>query len=515
MRHDALVIGAGVNGLATAAVLAKSGLRVLVVERRETAGGCYRTDEIGPGFRCDTVFHDVGWVPPALVRELGLSLPLVRPDPALVAPLPQGGSLALSSEPRLAAEAIRRLSPRDAERWPEFATLVGKLAGFLEELYSQAAPRPPGEKLADLARLADLGFRLRGLGRRDMVELLRVVPMSVAELLDDWFEADALKGALGALGVRGIRHGPRSGGTGFLFLHHMVGGGWRVVRGGMGRVAAVMEAAARGHGAEIRTAVEVQEIVVRGGRATGVLTADGGELSAGFVVSALDPRRTLLGLVHPAHLDPEFAHAARHVRLRGAVAKVNLALDALPDIDAPPGSAIVVAPNLDHLERAADDAKYGRTSSRPFSVIRIPSLLDPSLAPAGKHVMSVWVQYVPYGERTTDNGQRLADAVIATLEEYWPGFSSRILHQQVLTPHDLEREYGLTEGCLYHGEMGLDQILFMRPVPGWAHYRTPIRGLYLCGPGTHPGGGLFGASGWLAAQAVFNDAENWKAWATA
>ncbi|MGH7675622.1 MAG: phytoene desaturase family protein, partial [Gemmatimonadales bacterium] len=492
MTHDAVVIGAGVNGLVAAWRLAAAGRRTLVLERRERVGGTLVTEEIAPGFRVDAARHDVGWIPAPVARALAARSPglvLVRPDPAIVVPLADGEALSLSPDPAKSAAAIRRHSPRDAERWPAFARLRTRLSGFIESLYSAPPPRVPGEGFGDLVALARLAVRARRLGAADMIELLRTVPMPVADLLDDWFEHDALKGAVGAAGIKGILQGPRSGGTAFVLLHHGVGGGAVVVRGGVGTLSDALAALAKEAGAEIRIGVAVKEITIRGGRATGVVTSGGEEIAARVVVSGADPRATLLGLVHPIHLDPEVARAARHIRFRGAVAKVNLALDRLPAFRGVPdgglAGAITIAPTLDYLERAYDDAKHGRRSERPFLEVRIPSVVDPGLAPAGKHVASIWVQYVPYsGEREAGSGERGADVgdiTMRLLEDYAPGIGRLVLHRQVLTPADLEARFGLTEGSLYHGELGLDQILFMRPLGGWARYRTPIAGLYLCG----------------------------------
>jgi len=530
MSYDAIVIGAGVNSLVAAWRLAAAGLRVLVLERRETEGGSLVTEEIAPGFRVDTARHDIGWIPPVVARALAVrGVALVRPDPEIVAPLADGGALLLSPDVAQAAAAIQQHSPRDAERWPEFARLTARLAGFLESLYGAPPPRVPGAGFSDLVALGRLALRLRRLGKADMVELLRTVPMPVADLLDDWFETDALKGAVGAAGIKGILQGPRSGGTAFLLLHHLVGGRGVVVRGGVGALSTALAALAKEAGAELRTGVEVQAITLQGGRATGVATMAGEEIAARVVLSGADPRATLLGLVHPIHLDPEFVRAARHIRCRGAVAKVNLALDRVPVFrgvsDEALAGAITIAPTLDYLERAYDHAKHGRVSERPFLEVRIPSVLDASLAPQGKHVASIWVQYVPYqgkgeggrgkgetGEREAGSGKRggsaevdVGEIVMRVLEDYAPGIGRLVLHRQVLTPNDLEARVGLTEGSLYHGELGLDQVLFMRPLGRWARYRTPIAGLYLCGAGSHPGGGTIGASGWLAARVVLSD----------
>jgi phytoene dehydrogenase-like protein len=528
--YDAVVIGAGLNGLVAAAYLAKAGQRVLVVERRNVVGGTATTEEVFPGFRFDTCRHDVGWLSPRIVSDLKLKrhgLEMLDVDASVFAPHPSGERndyLLLHHDPQRSAALIRKHSTSDAAKWPKFAERIARLAGFLKAAYGSAAPSVDATSLGDLVSLASLGTRLRVfLGKTEMVELLRTVPMSVAELLDDWFEADVLKGVVGARGVTGVMQGPRSGGTAFVLLHHQVGrpvGSFRAptaVRGGVGAVARAVAAAAKAFGGQIRTGAEVARVRTQAGRATGVVLDNGDEIAARRVVSGADPRRTFLDLCDPTRLEPEFVQAVRNLRYRGAWAKVNLALGALPTFSALRDGGgetslrgtISISPSLDYLERAYDDAKYGRVSARPHLEIRIPSLADPTLAPAGKHVMSIEVQYAPYHLRdgAWDDATRdaLGDRVIDTLAAYAPDLAAAVLHRQVLTPRDLEETFSLTEGHAYHGELTLDQILFMRPVAGWSRYRTPVQDLYLCGSGTHPGGGIAGASGANAAREVLKD----------
>ena len=512
---DAVVIGAGQNGLVAAAYLAKAGRRVLVLERRDIVGGSNSAAEIHPGFRVDAAFHRTGWIDPVMARELGLDGLAdreVHPDTALFAP-GRGGGFALPRSIPVAIDAIRQRSPRDAAKWESFARLTHKLAGFLQHLYGLTPPQLTSRRVADLFALLSLGGRVRGLGRSDMIELLRVLPMSVAELLDDWFETDALKGLLGAGGVTGIAQGPRSAGTAFVMLHHHVGSpagafGGGLYRGGAAAVTDALAAAATSAGAQIRAGAPVARILVQNGRAIGVVLEGGEEIRARQIVSTADPQRTMLGLVDPTELAPEYSRAMQNIRCRGVSAKVNLALGELPRFegagDNQLGGGIVVAPSLDYVERAWDDAKHGGVSTSPCLEAVIPSLSDPSLAPPGRHVMSVWMQYAPWRLRSGawDSAARdaLGDSVVACLAEHAPNLPSAIIARQVLTPRDLEETYAATEGSLYHGEMGLDQILFMRPVPGWGHHRTPIAGLYLGGSGTHPGGGVAGGSGRLAVR---------------
>lgn len=542
--YDAILIGAGVNGLVAAAYLAKAGLRVLVLESRSTVGGTTSTEEAAPGFHFESCEHDIGWVSPTIVKELGLgpassngaSLDIVRPDPSVFAPPPRSpgiagsrGHLLLSRDVRRTADAIRVLSPSDADKWPAFTQALERMSGFLESVYGSPAPRATSNEPGDLLLMAGLGRRIRALGKKGMIELLRTVPMSVAELLDDWFENDLLKGTIGASGITGVMQGPRSSGTAFVLLHHHVGfqagrdsvRQSYVVRGGSSSLARLLADVARRAGADVRVGAEVASIVVVDGRASGVELANGERIGARVIASGASPRRTFMSLVDPGFLEPEFVRAVRNIRFRGARAKVNLALDKLPSFASSPNDStgahlratISLSPSLDYLERAYDDAKHGRVSSKPYLEIRIPSLLDPSLAPSGKHVMSVWMQYAPYhlagASWDAAGGQRdaLGNLVVRTIAEYAPAFEKTILHRQVLTPKDLEDSYGLTEGSLSQGELALDQILFMRPVAGWSRYRTPVRDLYLCGAGTHPGGGITGGSGRLAAREILKD---WK-----
>lgn len=523
MSYDAIVIGAGVNGLVAANYLARAGQKVLVIEQRDGLGGTHATDEMAPGFRVDTCEHDVGWFPSRIASDLALAshgFRLEQPTVSVFTPLPDGRHLLLFRDQRRTVEAIATHSRRDAERWPSFASRMARLAGFLEATYSQSAPAINSSKAADLFMLLGLGGKLRALGKVAMVELLRTLPMSVAELLDDTFESDALKGTLGAGGITNIMQGPRSGGTAFVLLHHQVGsaaGQFRarpVSRRGVGSLAAALAAAGKAHGVVVRTGATVAQIEVQQGRAVGVALANGEQIPATRVISGVDPKRTFLELLDPGLLEPEFVRAVQNIKFKGIRAKVNLAVSSLPRFTALPGDgehlrgAISVSPSLDYLERAYDDAKHGRVSSRPYMEVRIPSLADPSLAPRGAHVVSIGVQYAPYrltGGWTDVRREALGDAVVAALSQYAPGIEQSVVHRQVLTPRDLELRYGATEGHTYHGELTLDQILFMRPVPGWSRYRAPVTGVYLCGSGTHPGGGIPGASGYNAARAILKD----------
>lgn len=519
--YDAIVIGAGHNGLVAATYLAKAGLRVLVLERRELLGGAVVSEEVFPGFKFDTGAHHISWLHRPVMRDLRLAargLELMPCDPTVFAPSPDGGHLLLWRRPKDSIEAIRQHSKADADRWEAFAGLVAQAAGFLESLYDAPPPNVLSRKFSDLWNLVRVRRRLRSLGRREMTDVLRLLPMTVRELLDEWFETDLLKGALGAAGVSGIFQGPMAAGTAYLFLHHHVGmrdgalRGTTRLRGGIGSLAKALEAAARENGVRITANSDVKRIVVADGRATGVVLVSGEEISARRVVSSVDPRRTFCDLLEPIHLDPSFLRAVRNIKYRGGVARVNLALGELPNFSSAPGEEAVlrgvisISPSLAYLERAYDDAKHGELSREPYLEASIPSLTDPGLAPAGKHVMTILVQYAPYHlkDGVWDEARReaLGDRVVETLTRFAPNIESAILHRHVLTPLDLETTFGLTEGNIYHGEMTLDQLLFMRPLPGWHRYRTPISGLYLCGAGAHPGGGVSGAPGYHAAREV-------------
>ena len=515
--YDAIVIGAGHNGLVAAAYLAKSGKRVLVLEAQSGVGGTQSTEEFHPGFKVDTAFHQSGWLDPAIASDLSLGSAtegVLQPDVAVLN-LTDDGHFVLHRGLRESSDAIRRYSAADADKWEGFSRLSNKLSGFLQHVYGVTPPQLTSTRPGDLWNLLGLGRRVRGMGKTDMIEFLRILPMSIAELLDDWFETDGLKGAIGAAGITGIMQGPRSAGTAFVMLHHQVGnpiGLFRagsLRRGGQGGLGNRLAQAARGFGAEVSTGKRVARIRTVDGRVVGVTLENGDEIPARQVISTVDPRRTMLGMVDPTELAPEYVRAVQNIRYRGVSAKINLALSELPrfaGVDGQDGllrGVISLSPNLDYLERAYDDAKHGRVSRRPYLEAVIPSLEDPSLAPADGHVMSVWMQYAPYRMNSEwDDAARdaLGDRVVECLAERAPNLKSAIVARQVLTPGDLAEKYGASEGSLYHGEMGLDQILFMRPVPGWGHHRTPIDQLYLGGSGTHPGGGIVGGAGRLAAR---------------
>lgn len=521
-RYDAVVIGAGHNGLTAAAYLARAGLSVLVLEQREVIGGATGTEEFHPGFRVDAFAHRLGPFSGQVLHDLRLArhgLEIVRPDPSWVA-LAGGRSLPFFNQPARTAQAIWSWSERDAGRWSGFCARIADAVRLVDALRRDPSPELVQPALTDLRRLARIGVMLRGRGARRMTETLRLLPMSLADLLDEWFESDALKGAIAGAALVGVMQGPRAPGTAYNLLDRLGAddtppGGAALVRGGMGQLADALAAAARSRGAEIRTSATVDRIVVRSDAAVEVVLAGGEVISARRIVSNADPKRTFLRLVGAEALDPGFVRQVRNIRTRGVCAKVHLALADLPRFNGVGDAAklrgvIAVAPSVDHLEHAYDDAKYGSVSQRPFLEAVIPSLADPELAPAGGHVMSVLVQYVPYtlkaGPWDAARRDALGDAVVKLLAEYAPNLPHAILDRQVLLPGDMEQRLGLTDGDLFHGQPVLDQWLFMRPVPGWARYRTPVEGLYLCGAGAHPGGGVTALPGYLAARAVLQDA---------
>ena len=512
---DTVVVGAGASGLVAAVALARGGSRVVIVERSPVIGGALREIEFAPGFRAAPMAGDLGWVPPEVARGLGISLG-ATPAPAVSVASADGagGWLELRPDPAATAASIRRYSAKDADQWAAFTARVHKISGFLGALYVAPPPRIDADSLGEFLDLLRLGGKLKGLGNAEMIEVLRTIPMSVAELLDDWFESDVLKGAVAADAITDLCQGPMGGGTAFNLLHHHVGLAPGAIRGrplpaegGPGLVRQLADLA-RTVGVEIRTGVGVRRVEVTNDRVSGVLLESGDHISCRDVVSSLDPYQSLLGLVDPVYLDPDVIRAVRNIRFRGIASKVMVGLDGLPPLPAGAASvgAISISPSIRYLERAFDATKYGQRSEAPYVEIRFPSVGRPDLAPGGKHVAVLHVQYTPYRLRSGPWGPAdkasLGDLAVATADQALPGFGARVLHRAVLSPPDIEAEFGLREGALNQGEMTLDQILFMRPIAGWSRYATPVAGLFLCGSGTHPGGGVTGASGWLAAQAV-------------
>jgi phytoene dehydrogenase-like protein len=521
--HDVIVIGGGHNGLVAATLLAKRGLKTLVLERSDRLGGCARTSEIAPGFRGPTLSH-VAAIDPAIMRSLGLvkhGLRIIRPAADACAPTMDGRALVLWHDAARACEAIRSFSAKDADEYPRMLASVARTSSVLRALAGAAPPSIDDPGAADLIELLNTGRKFRALGAADAHRLLRWLPMAVADFVSEWFESEPLRATIAAGGVLGSFLGPWSAGSTALLLllgageGHPIASGW-FVAGGPGALADALGGAAREAGVEVRVDAHVARIDAQDGAASGVTLASGEALTARAVVSSADPARTLLGLLDPAHLAPDFVRRVQNIRAHGTLAKINYAVSALPRfgglsaLNASEQSAALscrvrLARNVDGIERAFDAAKYGGFADEPWIELTIPSLADPALAPQGSHVVSAYVQYAPYhlrGSSWDAERERLAAATTRTITRYARGFDATVVGREVITPLDLERTYGLTGGHIFHGELALDQWFVTRPVLGWARYRTPIANLYLCGTGTHPGTGLDGRSGARAAKEI-------------
>ena len=525
MRADIVVIGAGHNGLAAAAYLARSGRRVIVLERRPVLGGACVSEELWPGYTISRAAYVAGLLRPALVEELGLQargLRLLRRSPSSFTPLPDGRSLTLGSDQRASCASIAQFSTRDAERYPAYESFLDAMARCIEPTLDAPPPnlaRPSLRDLRTLARVLPNAFRARGQLGRGFALLVG----AARPALESWFESEPLRATLATDAVIGAWAPPSAPGTGYVLFHHVMGethgerGVWAYVEGGMGQLSEAIASAARDAGAEIRLEAPVARVLLEGAKARGVELADGSSIEADCVVSGADPYTTLHGLVGPEHLDPEVVRELRTTDFRSGVVKINLALDALPRFhgstqDGPGpehrGTIHVGAIDLDSIEAGFRSAEAGQLPERPMVELTLPSALDSTLAPKGHHVASMFVQYAPYtlvSDTWDAQRDRFADRVFALVDEVAPGFSSSVLRREVLAPPDLERIFGLPGGNIFHGAMTPDRLLFGRPLLDWSRYRTPIQGLYLCGAGTHPGGGVMGACGRNAAAEILRD----------
>jgi len=521
-HYNAIVIGGGHNGLVNAAYLARAGKKVLVLERRHVLGGAAVTEEIFPGFKFSVCSYVVSLLRPEIIRELDLprhGLEILPLDGTFT-PMPNGDFLWRVNDHAKTRREIARHSRLDAEAYDEYGQAMMKMAQFVKPILSMTPPDLSRLSLKDLNKLRFLGRRFQALPAQDKYNQVQLMTMSAADFLDQWFETDVLKATMSASGIIGTFLGVRSPGTAYVLLHHYMGEidgafrSWGFARGGTGAISNAIADAAREAGVEIRAKTSVAKIMVKNGKASGVVLENGDEISADLVSSSVDPNLTFVKMMEPRDLPEDFLEDVRRYKYRGSSGKVNLALDALPDFKCLPGpgahlrGAISISPGVEYMERAYDDAKYGDYSRRPYIDMVIPSLTDPSVAPPGKHVLSCFVQYAPYKLKQgtwDEKREAFGDNVIDTIAEYAPNIKNIIVGRQVLTPLDLEREWGLTEGNIFQGELSLEQLFFLRPVPGWARYRTPIKNLYMCGSATHPGGGIMGAPGQLAAMEILKE----------
>jgi phytoene dehydrogenase-like protein len=521
--YDVVVIGGGHNGLVNAAYLARAGKKVLVLERRHILGGAACTEEVFPGFHFSVCSYVVSLLRPEIIRDLDLprhGLEILPLDGTFT-PMPNGNYLWRVNDHGKTHREIARHSKIDAEAYDEFGKAMQAMCRFVKPILSMVPPDPNTLSPRELMKLLFIGRRFQGLSSEDKYNQVQLMTMSAIDFLDQWFETDVLKATMSASGIIGTFLGVRSPGSAYVLLHHYMGEidgafrSWGFARGGTGAISNAIADAAREAGAEIRTQAPIAKILVKNGKVRGVVLAEGDEIQADVISSSLDPRQTFVNLIEPGQLPGEFLEEVRRYKFRGSSGKVNLALDALPNFKCLSGpgphlrGAISISPSVEYMERAYDDAKYGNFSRRPYVDMVIPTLTDPSIAPPGNHILSCFVQYAPYKLRPGLNWDDLKESfgnnVIDTIAEYAPNIKDIILHKQVLTPLDLEREWGLSEGNIFQGELSLEQLFFLRPVPGYARFRTPIKNLYLCGSATHPGGGIMGAPGRLAALEILKD----------
>ncbi len=522
--YDAIIVGGGHNGLVNGAYLAKAGLKTLVIERRHLVGGAAITEELYPGFSFTTFSYALSLLRPDIIHELELVKYGFKPllMESTFAPMEDGNYLLLGQDHQANIAEIRRHSKHDADAYDQYSHDVNRVCRAIKPLLDNIPPDITSRDPEELVRMASLAQHMRDLEPRVLHNAIRLLTGSAADFLDDYFESEILKATLSSSGIIGTKVGPRSQGSGLVLLYHYMGehdgdqSSWAFHKGGNGGFTQVLARAFQGFGGEISLESPVASVITNNGKATGVALEDGTEFSADIVVSALDPRRTFLELVDPRELPSDLVENINRFRFQGTSAKVNFALDGLPKFPALGDRSdqfrgfTNIGPSLDYLERAFDDAKYGWYSQRPYIDACFQSTVDPDMAPPGKHVMSGFIQYAPYHLKGSDwdtEREKFGDTVQAVLESHFPGFGDLVLHREVVTPLDIERVVGLSEGNIFGGEFLAPQMFFFRPAPGWNQYRTPIEGYYQCGSGTHPGGCVMGAPGKLAASQILKDAK--------
>ncbi|MBH49940.1 MAG: hypothetical protein CMG69_04215 [Candidatus Marinimicrobia bacterium] len=520
-RLDVIVIGSGVNSLVTASLLAKAGKDVLVIEARDQIGGLASTQEFVTGFKCNMINDAVKWIDPRVMDNLNLNaygLKLLQPDIVRIALGENKNHIIFHRDTKKTAASIEKQSENDAKVWSDFVNYINNISQFLEKLYTLTPPNLPKVDLKDALNMRSLLGPLWSYGTRGLVDLIRLAPMMMPELTDEWFENELLRAAVSTAGIHHLSFGPFAAGTGYNLLHqHLHSNGvfhqTQFVNGGSINLANSLKTSAESHGAVIRNGTPVQSINVKNGICSGITIGADEIIEAAQVVSGLDPKNTFHNLVGSSSLNPKFNTQLNNIRYRGSAARIHFALNDLPELPSIPekhmGTVFSIAPSIEYLEKAADSVKYGLLPENPYIEFTVPSVVNPDFAPEGKHVLSATIQSAPYHlrDKNWDDGlkDQLKKNIINVLEEYIPGFSSKIEYTSLLTPVDIESQFGLTEGNLNHGEMTLDQFMFMRPTISAAQYKTPIKNLYICGPGTHPGGGLHGTSGFNAAREVLKN----------
>ncbi len=527
VTYDLIVIGGGHNGLVTAAYLARKGLKVLVLERREVLGGACVTEEVWPGYKVSTAAYVNSLLRPEIIRDLELKrhgFEMLPRSPSSFTPFPDGRSLLLGPDKAMTHREVAKFSTKDADALPRYEAMLERVADFLEPTLTMTPPNPWSLRPGNLVQLARLGLGFLKLGH-DGQKAVEILAGAATPILDRWFESEQLKVTLATDAIIGAMASPSMPGTAYVLFHHVMGecdgvrGVWGYVRGGMGGISNAIASAAREKGAEIRTQAEVAKILVRNGTVRGVVLRDGTEILGTRVASGVDANVTFLKLMSNGDLPADFVDAVRHIDYASASCKINVALSELPDFLAMPGTApgpqhrgtIHISPTMEYIERAYDDAKYGHPSEHPIIEATIPSVLDDTIAPAGKYVMSMFTQYFPYklapGLSLEAEKEKYADRCFDLMTQYAPNFRRSVVERQVLAPADIEARFGLTGGNIMQGVMSLSSLSFMRPVPGYADYRTPVRNLYMCGAATHPGGGVMGACGYNAAREILRDAK--------